>query len=203
MHRTLPYRSPAMLLAAGAGGAGGIPAGRSQDDSRRVTVTDLDGRSVQPLATARQRGTRSRVRVHAVRLPDRQPLRARARAPAAAAAAASIEFWLVFVDPGESVGAIRDTCGVRLYRAARFMTRARSGARHRRDDRPEAAVFARDLAGRGSSTADDRRSLSGRGPDASSRDHARSGGRIDELRRARVPVLRETQAVGCVIADLR
>jgi hypothetical protein len=205
MHRTLSASLAGMLLAAVPAAAGGIPAGRPQDDSRRVTVTDLDGRSVQPLARldSTARGavfvfTRSDCPIANRYAPELERLRRRA-------AAASVEFWLVFVDPGESVEAIRahltayGYTGRALHDPRHDLVRA-TGA----TIAPEAAAFVRDLAAprlvyRG--RIDDRYRDAGRmRPAATTHDLEAV---IDDLGEARVPALRETQAVGCVIADLR
>ena len=174
-----------MLLAAVPAAAGGIPAGRPQDDSRRVTVTDLDGRSVQPLARldSAARGavfvfTRSDCPIANRYAPELERLRRRA-------AAASVEFWLVFVDPGESVQAIRahltvyGYTGRALHDPQHDLVRA-TGA----TIAPEAAAFGprpRCAAARLPRT--NRRSVSGCGPDATSSNHARSGGRDRRPRR--------------------
>ena len=174
-------------------------------DIRRVTVTDLDGRQVQPLATLDSAShgvafvfTRSDCPIANRYAPDLERLQRRA-------AAASIGFWLVFVDPGESAARIREH-----LRAFGYTGRALRDPRHELAHAagatiaPEAAVFAPDagaprLVYRG--RIDNRYEAPGRmRPAATTRDLEDV---IDELRDVRVPVLRETQAVGCVIADLR
>jgi hypothetical protein len=174
-------------------------------DIRRVTVTDLDGRDVQPLAAAggAPHGavfvfTRSDCPIANRYAPDLERLQRRA-------AAASIGFWLVFVDPGESAARIRE----HLHRFG-YTGGALRDPRHELAHAagatiaPEAAVFAPDaraprLVYRG--RIDDRYEAPGRmRPAATTRDLEDV---IDELRDARALVLRETQAVGCVIADLR
>jgi hypothetical protein len=180
------------------------PVGASSDP-RQVAVTDLDGRVVQPLAVlgASVRGavfvfTRSDCPIANRYAPDLERLQQRA-------AAASIEFSLVFVDPGESVAAIREH-----LRAFGYTGRALRDPRHDlvraagATIAPEAAVFARDastprLVYRG--RIDDRYQAPGRMRPAATTHDLQDV--IDQLRDARALALRETQAVGCVIADLR
>ena len=174
-------------------------------DLRRVTVTDLDGREVQPLASVGSAPhgaafvfTRSDCPIANRYAPDLERLQRRA-------AAASVGFWLVFVDPGESPARIREH-----LRGFGYTGRALRDPRHELAHAagatiaPEAAVFGPDaraprLVYRG--RIDNRYEAPGRmRPTATTRDLEDV---IDALRDARVPALRETQAVGCVIADLR
>jgi hypothetical protein len=174
-------------------------------DLRGVTVKDLDGTDVRPLAflPASAPGTvfiftRSDCPIANRYAPELERLRQRA-------AAAGIEFWLVFVDPAESASAIRDH--LRTYG---YTGRALRDPRHELTRvtgatiAPEAVVFGRTetaprLVYRG--RIDDRYRDAGRmRPAATTHDLADA---IDALRVPRAPGLRETQAVGCVIADLQ
>src|SRR5688500_2972740 len=95
-------RSPSLLLAGlllAAPGATSATAAAAAGDLRRVTVADLDGHPVQPLASIPDavRGvvfvfTRSDCPIANRYAPELERLQRRA-------AAASIDFWLVFVDP--------------------------------------------------------------------------------------------------------
>jgi hypothetical protein len=175
------------------------------DDVHRVSVTDLDGRPVQPFASGPGGATvsvfvftRSDCPIANRYAPDLERLQRQA-------AAARIDFWMVFVDPAESGPEIRE----HLKRFA-YTGRALRDPRHDlaratgATIAPEAAVFQRD--GRGPRLVyrgriDDRYQAPGRmRPTAGTRDledvirRVRDGGSL---------VLRETQAVGCIIADLR
>lgn len=180
----------------------GIPAA---DDLQAVTVSDLEGQAVQPLAArdAATRGvvfvfTRSDCPIANRYAPDLERLQKQA-------AAASVEFWLVFVDPAESAATIRDH-----LRAYGYTGRALRDPRHDlvraagATIAPEAAVYVRDrraprLVYRG--RIDDRYQAPGRMRPAA-RTHDLEDV-IGEVRDARARVFRETRAVGCVIADLR
>jgi len=205
MHRTLCVSLAGMLLAAVPAAPGGMSPGRPPDDPGRVTVTDLDGHSVQPLARldSTARGvvfvfTRSDCPIANRYAPELERLRSRATA-------AAIEFWLVFVDPGESVDVIRAH-----LQAYRYTGRALRDPGHDLvratgvTIAPEAAAFVRDRAAprlvyRG--RIDDRYRDAGRMRPAATTHDLESV--IDDIGKARVPALRETPAVGCVIADLR
>src|SRR4051812_8830299 len=174
-------------------------------DLRGVTVKDLDGTAVRPLASLPSSApgavfvfTRSDCPIANRYAPELERLRQRA-------AAAAIEFWLVFVDPAESTSAIRDH--LRTYRYAGRALQDPTHALARATGAtiaPEAAVFAQAEMGprlvyRG--RIDDRYRDAGRmRPAATTHDLADA---IEGLRATRVLVLRETQAVGCVIADLQ
>jgi hypothetical protein len=174
-------------------------------DLRGVTVRDLDGTEVRPLGSLPSAApgavfvfTRSDCPIANRYAPELERLRQRA-------AAAAIEFWLVFVDPAESTDAIREH--LRTYGYAGHALRDPSHELARAIGAtiaPEAAVFARGDKGprlvyRG--RIDDRYRDAGRmRPAATTHDLADA---IDGLRAARVLALRETQAVGCVIADLQ
>jgi hypothetical protein len=201
-------RSPSLLLAGlllAAPGATSATAAAAAGDLRRVTVADLDGHPVQPLASIPDavRGvvfvfTRSDCPIANRYAPELERLQRRA-------AAASIDFWLVFVDPVESAATIRahlhayGYTGRALRDSTHDLVRA-SGA----TIAPEAAVFTRDataprLVYRG--RIDDRYHGPGRmRPAATTHD---LDDVIEDVRLARALVRRETQAVGCVIADLR
>ena len=112
-------------------------------DLRRVTVKDLDGTDVRPLASLPSSApgavfvfTRSDCPIANRYAPELERLRQRA-------AAAAIEFWLVFVDPAESTSAIRDH--LRTYG---YAGRALQDPRHElaratgATIAPEATVFA-------------------------------------------------------------
>ena len=169
-----------------------------------LTVTDLDGREVRPFASGLDAAravvfvfTRSDCPIANRYAPDLQRLQQQA-------AAARIDFWIVFVDPAESAPYIRE----HLERFA-YTGRALRDPRHDlvratgATIAPEAAVFVREggwprLVYRG--RIDDRYEAPGRmRPAASTRDLEAV---IGQLRDARSLVLRETQAVGCIIADL-
>jgi hypothetical protein len=180
------------------------PAAAAQDLSA-LAVLDLDGTAVRPLASmpANVRGvvfvfTRTDCPIANRYAPDLERLQRRA-------AGASVDFWLVFVDPGERAADIREHLrsfgyGGRVLRDPDHVLVRAAGA----TIAPEAAVFVREarvprLIYRG--RIDDRYLAPGRmRPAATAHDleHA-----IDSLRDARRLTLRETQAVGCVIADLR
>jgi hypothetical protein len=180
-------------------------AARPDDDLQRVTVTDLDGRAVRPLASGQDAAkavvfvfTRSDCPISNRYAPELERLQ---RQPAAA----SIEFWMVFVDPAESARDIREhlqrfAYTGRAVRDPRHALAAAAGA----TIAPEAAVFVREsgaprLVYRG--RIDDRYQAPGRmRPAATTRDLE---GVIHQVRDAGSLVLRETQAVGCIIADLR
>src|SRR5688500_13192708 len=180
-------------------------AARPDDDLQRVTVTDLDGRAVRPFASGPDEAgaivlvfTRSDCPISNRYAPELERLQQQA-------AAAAIEFWLVFVDPAESAQDIRE-------HLKRFAYRGRALRDPRHDlagaagatIAPEAVVFIREsgvprLVYRG--RIDDRYQAPGRmRPAATTRDLE---GVIHQVRDARALVLRETQAVGCIIADLR
>jgi hypothetical protein len=175
------------------------------DDLRWLTVTDVDGRAVRPFASGPAAAgavvfvfTRSDCPIANRYAPDLQRLQRQATA-------ARIDFWIVFVDPAESAAQIREHLKRFAYtgRALRDpmhdLVRA-SGA----TIAPEAAVFVREhgaprLVYRG--RIDDRYQAPGRmRPAAGTRDLE---GVLQEVRDAGPLVLRETQAVGCIIADLR
>jgi hypothetical protein len=183
----------------------GSAAASRGDDRQRVTVSDLDGRPVQPLASEPDAAravvfvfTRSDCPIANRYAPDLERLQRQA-------AAAGIDFWMVFVDPAESATDIRE----HLQRFA-YSGRALRDPRHDlaraagATIAPEAAVFVREngapqLVYRG--RIDDRYQAAGRmRPAASTRDLEAV---IHQVRDGRAPVMRQTQAVGCVIADLR
>jgi hypothetical protein len=180
-------------------------AARPDDDLQRVTVSDLDGRAVRPFASGPDAAraivlvfTRSDCPISNRYAPELERLQQQA-------AAAAIEFWMVFVDPAESARDIRE----HLKRFA-YTGRALRDPRHDLADAagatiaPEAVVFVREsgvprLVYRG--RIDDRYQAPGRmRPAATTRDLE---GMIHQVRDASSLVLRETQAVGCIIADLR
>jgi hypothetical protein len=180
------------------------PAAAAQDLSA-LAVPDLDGTPVRPFA-AMPEGPRSVVFVFTRSdcpianryAPDLERLQRRA-------AAASVDFWLVFVDPAESAAHIRQHLrsfqyGGRVLRDPDHVLVRAAGA----TIAPEAAVFARDkraprLVYRG--RIDDRYLAPGRmRPAAIAHDLEDV---IEAVGAARPLTLRETQAVGCVIADLR
>jgi Redoxin len=175
------------------------------DDFRGVTVTDLDGRAVRPFASSPAGAravvfvfTRSDCPISNRYAPDLRRLQQQATA-------ARIDFWIVFVDPAESAARIRE----HLKRFA-YTGRALRDPRHDlvrasgATIAPEAAVFVREhraprLVYRG--RIDDRYQTPGRmRPAATTRDLEAV---LHEVRDAGPLVLRETQAVGCIIADLR
>ena len=181
MHRTLSRiaRRHARWRAVPAA-AGGIPAARGRRTmSRRVTVTDLDGRSVQPLARldGAARGavfvfTRSDCPIANRYAPDLERLQQAGRGGIGRVLARLRR------PRRERRGVSVSTCGVRLHRPRAARPPARSGARRRRDDRTGSGgvrTRARGAAARVPRT--DRRPLSGSRPHATRRDHARSGGR--------------------------
>jgi Redoxin len=187
-----------MLVTCSASVAGG-------GDLNGVTVTDLDGRAVKPFASGPHAArasvfvfTRSDCPIANRYAPDLERLQRQA-------AAARVEFWIVFVDPAESGARIRE----HLKRFA-YTGRALRDARHDlaraagATIAPEAAVFVRDggvprLVYRG--RIDDRYQAPGRmRPAASTHDLEEV---IRRVRDAGSLVLRETEAVGCIIADLR
>jgi hypothetical protein len=178
---------------------------RGDDTLQRVTVTDLDGRAVQPFATGPRPAravvfvfTRSDCPIANRYAPDLERLQRQA-------AAARIDFWIVFVDPAETAPRIRE-----------HLTRFAYTGRALRDPQhelvratgvtiaPEAAVFVREsgaprLVYRG--RIDDRYVSPGRmRPAASTRDLEAVMTQVPD---AAPLALRETQAVGCIIADLR
>ena len=174
-------------------------------DLTAVRAIDLDGGAVSPFASmpAGARGvvfvfTRSDCPIANRYAPDLERLQLRA-------AAAAVDFWLVFVDPAESVADIREH-----LRSFRYTGRVLRDPDHDlvraagATIAPEAAVFVRDTSSprliyRG--RIDDRYLAAGRmRPAATARDLEDV---IDRLREARPLSPRETQAVGCVIADLR
>jgi hypothetical protein len=178
---------------------------RPDDDLQRVTVTDLDGRAVWPFASGPDAAraivlvfTRSDCPISNRYAPELERLQQQA-------AAAAIEFWMVFVDPAESAHDIRE----HLKRFA-YTGRALRDPRHELAGAagatiaPEAVVFVREsgvprLVYRG--RIDDRYQAPGRmRPTATTRDLERM---IHQVRDTGSLVLRETQAVGCIIADLR
>jgi hypothetical protein len=180
-------------------------AARPAHDHQSVTVTDLDGRAVRPFASGPDEAraivlvfTRSDCPISNRYAPELERLQQQA-------AAAAIEFWLVFVDPAESAQDIRE-------HLKRFAYRGRALRDPRHDlagaagatIAPEAVVFIREsgvprLVYRG--RIDDRYQAPGRmRPAATTRDLE---GVIHQVRDGRALVLRETQAVGCIIADLR
>lgn len=171
--------------------------------SRDLIVTDLAGRRLQPLATSGVRATvfvftRTDCPIAARYLPELERLQSRASTMA-------IAFWLVFLDrdePVESIQAYLETHGFhgRVLRDREHALVRLAGA----TITPEAAVFAH---GSGEPTLvyrgriDDRYVDLGRSrPEPTVRD-------LDvvlEAIGAGVPVrFRSTEAVGCVIADLR
>jgi hypothetical protein len=174
-------------------------------DLPMLAVTDLDGTPVRPFASmpAGARGvvlvfTRSDCPISNRYAPDLERLQRRA-------AAASVDFWLVFVDPAESAADIREH--LRSFRYSGRVLRDRDHVLVRAAGAtiaPEAAVFVREapalrLIYRG--RIDDRYLAPGRmRPAAIAHDLEDV---IDALREARPLTPRETQAVGCVIADLR
>jgi hypothetical protein len=181
------------------------PPGASAQDLSALAVLDLDGTAVHPLASlpADVRGvvfvfTRSDCPIANRYAPDLERLQRRA-------AEASVAFWLVFVDPGERAADIREHLRSFRYtgRVLRDPSHILVGAAGA-TIAPEAAVFVRDaraarLIYRG--RIDDRYLAPGRmRPAATSHDLEDA---IDSLGDARRLTLHETQAVGCVIADLR
>jgi hypothetical protein len=180
-------------------------AARPADDLQSVTVSDLDGRAVRPFASGPDAAraivlvfTRSDCPISNRYAPELERLQQQA-------AAAAIEFWLVFVDPAESAQDIRE-------HLKRFAYRGRALRDPRHDlagaagatIAPEAVVFVREsgvprLVYRG--RIDDRYQAPGRmRRAATTRDLERM---IHQVRDTGSLVLRETQAVGCIIADLR
>ena len=182
-----------------------VPHGAAgHDNLERVAVSDLDGKTVRPVASGAAARpavfvfTRSDCPIANRYAPDIERLHQQA-------AAAAIDFWIVFVDPAESAAQIR----AHLKRFA-YTGRALRDPRHDlvhvtgATIAPEAAVFVREgraprLVYRG--RIDDRYQSPGRmRPAASTRDLESVMRRV---RNAETLVLRETQAVGCIIADLR
>ena len=185
---------------------GAVPslAAAAQDISA-LAVLDLDGTAVHPLASmpASARGvvfvfTRSDCPIANRYAPELERLQRRA-------AEASVDFWLVFVDPGERAADIREHLrsfkySGRVLRDPSHMLVRAAGA----TIAPEAAVFVHEhraprLIYRG--RIDDRYVAPGRTRPAATAHDLEDA--IDSLRDARRLTLRETQAVGCVIADLR
>ena len=184
---------------------GAVPRSATAQDVSALAVLDLDGTAVHPLAAmpANVRGvafvfTRSDCPIANRYAPDLERLQRRA-------AQASVDFWLVFVDPGERAADIREHLrsfkySGRVLRDPRHILVRAVGA----TIAPEAAVFVREASAprliyRG--RIDDRYLAPGRmRPAATAHDLEDT---IDSLRDARRLTLRETQAVGCVIADLR
>ena len=186
------------------GGAVPRPVTTAQDLSA-LAVLDLDGTAVRPFASMRAglRGlafvfTRSDCPIANRYAPDLERLQRRA-------AAASVAFWLVFVDSAESAADIREHLrsfeyGGRVLRDPKHVLVRAAGA----TIAPEAAVFVREARGprlvyRG--RIDDRYLAPGRMRSAAVAHDLQDV--IDALRDAGPLTLRETQAVGCVIADLR
>ncbi len=191
-----------MLLAAAltARLAGAAP---DEGPAHDLVVTDLSGRRVQPLAASDVRTTvfvftRTDCPIAARYLPELERLQRRA-------SAGELAFWLVFVDrdqPAEAIRAYLESYGFhgRVLRDEEHALVRLTGV----TITPEAAVFSRDASGptlvyRG--RIDDRYVEPGRArPAPTVRD-------LDEvlnaLRGGASIRFRSTEAVGCVIADLR
>jgi hypothetical protein len=121
------------------------------------------------------------------------------------AAAASIEFWMVFVDPAESARDVREHLKRFAYTGGALRDLRHDLARAAGATiAPEAAVFVYEsgaprLVYRG--RIDDRYQALGRmRPAATTRDLESV---IHQVRNGASVVQRETEAVGCIIADLR
>lgn len=181
---------------------GVAPAARGVQ-SRDVVVTDLAGRRLKPLAASGVRATvfvftRTDCPIAARYLPELERVQRRASSKAMA-------FWLVFLDrdePVESIQAYLDTYGFhgRVLRDSDQALVRLAGA----TVTPEAAVFAHDageptLVYRG--RIDDRYVDLGRARPAPT---VRDLDDVLDAIGAGAPVrFRSTEAVGCVIADLR
>ena len=181
--------------------AGVTPAWRG--GQRDLVLTDLAGRRLQPLAASEFRATvfvftRTDCPIAARYLPELERLQSRASTRAVA-------FWLVFVDrdePAESIQAYISTYGFhgRVLRDSEHALVRRAGA----TITPEAAVFAHGASGptlvyRG--RIDDRYVDLGRArPAPTVRDLDEV---LDALSTGSSIRFRSTEAVGCVIADLR
>jgi hypothetical protein len=179
------------------------PAEARSGDLRSVAVTDLDGRTVQPFAPSAAHGVvlvfvRSDCPIGNRYVPDLERLRQRA-------STAAIDFWLVFVDPAESAAKSREH-----LRSFGYMGRAIRDPAHDlvrltgATITPEAAVYVTDAASprlvyRG--RIDDRYTAPGRMRPSASRHDLRDI--IAQVPHSRALALRQTRAVGCVIADLR
>jgi hypothetical protein len=184
-----------------------VLAGAAADPARllEVTATDLDGGLVRPFEplTTSARGvvllfTRADCPIANRYAPELERLQQRA-------AAASTAFWLVFVDPADTPAAVRDHLRAYGFTGRVLIDRSQAVVRAAGATiAPEAAVFVRGAEGprliyRG--RIDDRYTAPGRvRPAATTHELADV---IDLVRTGRPAALRETQAVGCVIADLR
>jgi hypothetical protein len=178
------------------------PAAAQSSGLRSVVVADLDGRTVQPFARSAAHAVvlvfvRSDCPIANRYAPDLERLRQHATA-------AAIDFWLVFVDPAESAATSREHLQRFGYAGRALRDPAHDLVRHTGATiTPEAAVFVTDAASprlvyRG--RIDDRYTAPGRmRPAASSHDLQDV---IEQVRHVPALALRQTQAVGCVIADL-
>ncbi len=170
---------------------------------RDIVVTDLAGRRVQPLAASDVRTTvfvftRTDCPIAARYVPELERLQDRAHADAVA-------FWLVFVDRDEPTAAIQSylrTYGFHggVLRDGEHALVQLAGA----TVTPETAVFARGASG---PTLVYRGRIDNRYVDLGRARPAPTVRDLDEVLdalRAGTPIrFRSTEAVGCVIADLR
>ena len=171
--------------------------------SRDLVVTDLAGRRLQPLAASGIRATvfvftRTDCPIAARYLPELERLQSRASTSA-------IAFWLVFLDrdePVESIQSYLETYGFhgRALRDSEHALARVAGA----TITPEAAVFAH---GAGEPTLVYRGRIDDRYVDLGRARPAPTVRDLDDVLDAigaGAPVrFRSTEAVGCVIADLR